>query len=86
MQQNVRHCYPVKGQGGTYIDGGINCHVEATYPRMSNHVPMREVDSFHLNKVKENKNFMKNTELLWNGNINKGLGGNLPCFPDTVNM
>eukprot|EP00957_Ditylum_brightwellii_P151197 11512959-Ditylum_brightwellii.AAC.1 len=51
MQQNTRHCYPVKGQGSTYIDGGINCDVEATYPKMSNYVPTREVDSFHLSKV-----------------------------------
>jgi len=88
MQQNVRHCYPAQGQAGTYINGGVDCHVEATYPRMSDHVPTSQVDSFHLNKVEENKNFMKNTELntLWNDNINEGLSGNLQCYPDTDNM
>eukprot|EP00957_Ditylum_brightwellii_P053273 4039661-Ditylum_brightwellii.AAC.1 len=57
MQQNMRHCYPEQGQAGTYINDGIGCHADASYPRMSNHVPMRKVDSFHFNKVDENKNF-----------------------------
>eukprot|EP00957_Ditylum_brightwellii_P014819 1117234-Ditylum_brightwellii.AAC.1 len=77
MQQNVRHCYPVQGQTVTYIYGEIGCHDKATYLRLTNHVPTREVDSFHLNKVEENKNFMENTELLWNGNIDNRLSGNL---------
>jgi hypothetical protein len=36
---------------------GFDSHIEATYPRMSNHVPTREVDSFHLNKVEEKKKY-----------------------------
>eukprot|EP00957_Ditylum_brightwellii_P118264 9019978-Ditylum_brightwellii.AAC.1 len=84
--RETRDCYPIQWQTCTCINGGISYHVEATYHRMSNHVPKGEVDSFHLNKVEENKNFMENTELLWNGNINKGLSGNLPCYPDKDNM